>query len=246
MKRVFLFGLMLFMGLTFTGCGNSVSQEEYDTLKGNYDKLEQDYNAQKDELEGLRFDYKSLQDAYGTLETDYGKLVDTLSGIEAKKGVIENGAFTFTPATFYDYFSDTMPDGYYLSTDLVDNPFLDGKLQIGIKFSGEFEDSLDENTGIVVRFDTTDPSANLTEIMLVSSTTSEPEAFKDISEWYLKNLLPLMDDATREERIDVYYDIFSQGKGTTSARLGDSFNLVMRKEQSEFWGSDYVIVIHLK
>ena len=60
MKRVFLCVLAVVMALTFTGCGDSVSQEEYDTLKDNYDKLEQDYNAQKDELENLQSKVDSL------------------------------------------------------------------------------------------------------------------------------------------------------------------------------------------
>lgn len=50
MKRVFLFVLAVVMALTFAGCGNSVSQEEYDMLKKENESLQSKLDSFGSEL----------------------------------------------------------------------------------------------------------------------------------------------------------------------------------------------------
>lgn len=98
MKKVFLFVLAVVMALTFAGCGNSVAQEEYDTLKANYDKLEQDYNAQKDDLENLQSKVDSLVAEAVATPTPSPTPIPSPTSSSTPESTIE------TTSTFYDNF----------------------------------------------------------------------------------------------------------------------------------------------
>ena len=56
--------------------GNTVSLDDYDSLRDNYNRMLNDRNALRDGYATLRDDYSALRDDYSTLYDDYNAVVD--------------------------------------------------------------------------------------------------------------------------------------------------------------------------
>ncbi len=72
MKKVFLFVLAVVIALTSTGCGNSVSQEEYDALKQANAELQ----SKNNELESTHDTDKAAKDLCDAFVQRYNKQID--------------------------------------------------------------------------------------------------------------------------------------------------------------------------
>lgn len=79
MKKIWVVLFLAVVALALVSCGSApsnagVSQEEYDSLKGQYDTLQNDYNELQTEYDPLKGKYETLQDDYSALQTEYDSL----------------------------------------------------------------------------------------------------------------------------------------------------------------------------
>lgn len=95
MKKKIL-SLTLIMCIALAGCGNTVSQEDYDSavseldaLKGNYnnaitelDSLKESYEKTTSELEALKEEYNNVAAERDQYKTDYENAIDEIAELE--------------------------------------------------------------------------------------------------------------------------------------------------------------------
>ena len=104
--------------------GNTVSLDDYDSLRDNYNRMLNDRNALRDGYATLRDDYNALRDDYSTLYDDYSALRDDYSTLYDNYSALRDDY-----STLYDDYNalrddySTLYDDYNAVVDYYDDRY---------------------------------------------------------------------------------------------------------------------------
>lgn len=106
--------------------------------------------------------------------------------------------FDVTPEEFCETYGKSLPDGFTMSEELVNNPYINNFLQLSI-LSADGTDN-----GCAVMFASLDPAQPCDNVALVTGNSLKPEEFEALAEWYLELAAPDADKGFAKSCAEVY------------------------------------------